>query len=120
MDTQPGGGKLGKTSLQMEPQLAALLSYALGLVTGLVFYLLEKENRFVRFHALQSCGLSIILIVVSSVAGLIPTVGMTLNLLVNLGGLAIWVVCMVKAYQGDWFRLPVIGDIAAGMVGGPS
>ena len=45
---------LGKCSINMQPNLAALLSYLLGFVTGLIFYLIEKDNKFVRFHAMQS------------------------------------------------------------------
>jgi len=43
---------LGKTSTGIQPNVAALLSYVLGVITGIIFYLLEKENKFVRFHAM--------------------------------------------------------------------
>jgi uncharacterized membrane protein len=45
---------LGKSSTGMQPNVAALLSYVLGWITGLIFFLIEKENKFVRFHAAQS------------------------------------------------------------------
>ncbi|MDP3142898.1 MAG: hypothetical protein Q8N14_02985, partial [Candidatus Omnitrophota bacterium] len=48
------GKNLGKTSTGIEPKVAGLLSYLLGFITGVIFLLIEKENKFVRFHALQS------------------------------------------------------------------
>ena len=104
---------LGKTSSGMQPHVAALLSYVLGLVTGLVFYLTEKENQFVRFHAMQSIGVSAALFILSVAFMVVPLIGGVLRLLLNLVGLALWIVCMFNAYQGKWFRLPVVGDIAA-------
>ena len=50
METQD----LGKTSTGIKPQLGGLFSYLLGFITGLIFYMVERENKFVRFHALQS------------------------------------------------------------------
>ena len=49
---------LGKSSTGIQPNVAALLAYLVGFVSGLVFFLIEKENKFVRFHAMQSIGLS--------------------------------------------------------------
>ena len=111
---------LGKTSTGLQANVAGLLTYALGWITGLVFVLLEKENRFVRFHAIQSIALSVVLIVAAMVGSVLPGIGPVLAVLVNLGGLVIWIICMVKSYQGQEFKLPVIGDFAAKQVGGPS
>ena len=108
---------LGKTSSGIQPNVAGLLAYVLGLVTGIIFLLIEKENKFVRFHAIQSIGLSVGLMVVSIVLNVLPVIGVALGLLVNLAGLALWIVCMVKAYQGELFRVPVLGDIAAKQAG---
>ena len=109
---------LGKSSTGMEPNLAGLLAYVLGVVSGLVFFLIEKENTFVKFHAMQAILLSLTLFVLGFVLMFIPAFGWILGVLINLGGLALWIVCMIKAYQGEWFKLPVIGDIAAQQVGG--
>lgn len=108
---------LGKSSTGIQPNIAALLAYLVGFVSGIVFFLIEKENKFVRFHAMQSMGLSGGLFVLGLVLGLIPVLG-GLMILLNLLGLVLWVVCMVKAYQEAWFKLPVIGDFAAKQVGG--
>ena len=105
---------LGKTSSGIEPRFAALLAYAFGVITGLIFFLTEKENKFVRFHAMQSICISVALFVVSVVLSFVPLLGA----LVSLLGIALWIVLMVQAYKGEWFRLPVIGDFAAKQVGG--
>lgn len=109
---------LGKTSIGMEPNLAGLLAYVAGWLTGLIFVLVEKENRFVKFHAIQSIGLSIVFIVLSSVMAMIPGIGPILVPLLYLAGLAGWIICMVKAYQGQWFQLPVLGEFAMKQAGG--
>ena len=108
---------LGKSSTGIQPNIAALLAYLVGFVSGIVFFLIEKENKFVRFHAMQSMGLSGGLFVLGLVLGFLPVLG-GLMILLNLLGLVLWVVCMVKAYQEAWFKLPVIGDFAAKQVGG--
>ena len=108
---------LGKTSSGIQPNVAGLLAYALGLVTGIIFLVIEKENKFVRFHAVQAIVLSVGLTVAGVVLGLLPVIGIALGLLINLAGLALWIICMIKAYQGELFRIPVVGDIAAKQTG---
>ena len=103
---------LGATSTGIQPNVAAVLSYLLGWITGLIFYLIEKENRFVRFHALQSIMVSGALTVLSVVLMYIPVIGWALIPAVNIAGLILWIVCMIKGYQGEKFKLPVAGDIA--------
>lgn len=113
--------KAGSTGMQQN--VAGLLCYALGWVTGLVFYFMEKENKFVRFHAMQSIivfgGLSIIgglLTLFAMLLLLIPTAGPILfGLLVAFGSLLVtvlWILLMVKAYQNVRFKIPKIGDLA--------
>ena len=108
---------LGKTSSGMQPNFAAMLSYVLGLITGLIFFLTEKENQFVRFHAMQSICFSVAMFVVVFVVSIVPVIGAVIGLLLNLATIVVWVICMVQAYQGQWFRLPVIGDVAAKQAG---
>ena len=108
---------LGKSSTGLSPNVAALLAYLVGFVSGLVFFLIEQESKFVKFHAMQSVGLSGGLFVLGLVLGFIPIVNL-LVILLNLLGVALWIVCMVKAYQGEWFKLPVVGELAAQQVGG--
>ena len=104
---------LGKTSSGMQPNVAALLAYVLGVITGLIFLLIEKENRFVKFHAMQSICFSVVMFIVGLVLSVVPVLVLGLNLIC----VVLWVVLMVQAYQGQWFKLPIIGDIAAKQAG---
>lgn len=103
---------LGKTSTGMQANTAALLCYVLGWVTGLIFYLIEKENKYVRFHAFQAIVVFGSLTVLSIILTFIPVIGWSLLPVLYLAELVIWIVLMVKAYQGEKFKLPVAGDMA--------
>ena len=100
------------TSTGLDQNLAGMLCYLVGWITGLIFILIEKDNKFVRFHAMQSLitfgGLTALFIVL----GFIPIIGWMLFPLVAIVQLVLWVLLMVKAYQGEQFKLPVIGDLA--------
>lgn len=102
---------LGKTSTGMQPNVAALLAYLVGFITGIIFYLIEKENKFVRFHAMQSIVTFGFLFVVGFVLA-VSGIGIALLPVLWVLEIVLWVVLMVKAYQGEMFKLPVIGDIA--------
>jgi uncharacterized membrane protein len=104
--------ELGKTSTGIQPNVAAFLSYLLGWITGLVFYLIEKENKFVRFHAFQSLVAFGALTVLLVVLGFIPVIGWALIPIVWIFELILWIVCMVKGFQGEKFKLPIAGDMA--------
>jgi uncharacterized membrane protein len=116
-----GTTSTGGSSLNMEPNLAALLSYLVipfFPVAALVIFLMEKRNRFVRFHALQSLifgvGLIILSIVVRIVA-YIPILGAVvacLSILVTIAAFVLYIILMIQGYQGKMFKLPVIGDYA--------
>ena len=110
----------GKSSTGMQANLAALLAYVLGLVTGLVFFLIEKESRFVKFHAMQSIAFSVVMFIAGLILALIPFIGVPGTAVLNLAGLVVWIILMVKAYQGERFKLPVLGDFAEQQSGGPS
>lgn len=99
----------------LEPNVAGLLCYVFGWVSGLIFYLIEPDDKFVRFHAMQSIIFSVIICVFSIVFGImfmIPFVGWILFTILWIGTLVIWILLMVKAYQGERWKLPVIGDFA--------
>jgi uncharacterized membrane protein len=102
---------LGKTSTGIQANVAGLLSYLAGFVTGIIFLVIEKENKFVRFHAMQSTIASGALFVLQIVLGYIPFLVM-LSPLVSLLGIALWIILMIKAFQGETFKLPIVGDIA--------
>ncbi len=102
---------LGKTSTGLQPNVAALLSYLAGFVTGIIFFVIEKDNKFVRFHAFQSLVLFGGLFVIQMV--LVFTIVLIILVpILNIATLILWVVLMIKAYNGEKFKLPVIGDMA--------
>ncbi len=103
---------LGKTSTGTQPNVAALLCYLVGWITGLIFYLIEKDNKYVRFHAFQSIVVFGALSALSFVLMFVPVVGWSLIPLVSVVELIAWIVLMVKAYQGEQFKLPIAGDMA--------
>ena len=103
---------LGKTSTGMQPNVAALLSYLVGFITGIIFYVIEKENKFVRFHAMQSIVTFGFLFVLGFILGVIPIIGWVLMPVLWIVEVILWIVLMVKAYQGEKFTLPIAGDIA--------
>lgn len=117
------GGQARGTGL--EPNVAAALSYVLGIVTGVIFVALERDP-FVRFHAFQSILLTvawiavwIVLSVIGAVLAVVPIlnilaliIGFLISLGLGLGGLLLWIVLMIKAYQGQRLKLPIIGPMA--------
>lgn len=103
---------MAKTSTGLEENIAGLLCYVLGWISGLVFFLIEKENKFVRFHALQSIIVFGVLSLASFILGWIPIIGGVISWLIWVLALILWIVLMVKAYQGEKFKLPWAGDLA--------
>ena len=108
---------LGKSSTGLDPNVAGLLSYVFGFITGIIFLVLEKENKFVKFHAMQSTTLSLSLFVASFVLVWIPILGWIVLMVAQIASLIAWIVCMIKAFQKEYFKIPVIGDFAAKQVG---
>lgn len=120
------------TTTTTSPSLMAALSYVLGFVTGIVVFLVEKEDPFVRFHAAQSIALSAVLFAASIVltvvqtlvfalffssatAGLGALISLVLGLVwlaVSLGAFVAWVYLIVRAYQGATPRIPVVAGVA--------
>ena len=106
-----------KTSTGLQENVAGLLCYLGVWVTGIIFLILEPKNRFVRFHALQSIVVFGGLTIVGFIFGFVPYFGWMVSVVVPVFGLILWIVLMVKAYQGERYKLPVAGDIAEGWLG---
>ncbi len=100
-----------KTSSGLDQNIAGLLTYVAWFITGIIFLLLEKENRFVRFHALQSIFVSVGFMVLYVLTGLVPILGWMVGLLLTPIQVILWIFLMIKAYQGQYFKLPWIGDM---------
>lgn len=121
----------GKSSMGMEPNVAGLLCYLFGWVTGLIFLIVEKENKFVRFHAIQSIvffgAISIVFIILSIIMSItfnpfafgfgLWGVLSIINWLVWVLTLILWIILMVQAYQGKKFKLPWAGNFAEKQAG---
>ena len=116
---------------RLSANAAGALAYVLGLITGIIFLVLEpyKNNGFVRFHAMQSilfCAACIIFSIawtvlwgiLLGVSVSLALVMMPLRLLISLAIFAFWIFLMYRAYQGQEYRIPFIGDIAAKQVSG--
>ncbi|MFH1269495.1 MAG: DUF4870 domain-containing protein, partial [Candidatus Omnitrophota bacterium] len=107
--------ELGKTSIGMKANVAAALSYLLGFVSGIIIYLLEKENKFVRFHAMQSIVTFGLLWLVSVLVWVLPFVGTMLAPLIYMLEVALWITLIIAAYQGKYLKLPIAADVAEKM-----
>lgn len=103
---------LGSTDTGIKPNVEALLCYLLWFVSGLIFYLIERNNKFVRFHAIQSMAVFGAIFVAWWIVGFVPIIGAVVSGLLLLLGVVLWIVLMVKAFQGEKFKLPVAGDVA--------
>ena len=132
----PSGAPGGKTSfMNLDSNVGAMLCYilnfvcCLGLVLSIIFAITEKENRFVKFHAVQSLFLAALQIACGIVIGIL---GLILSLALNTFDMAwlawililglrfilllifltLWIMGGVKAYGGQWYKLPIIGEFA--------
>lgn len=97
-------------------KLMGALAYLLGPVTGIVFLVVEKKNEYVRFHAMQSAILFGGILLLSVALGIIPVLGWFIALiispLIGLVSFILWLVLMWKAYSGEKYKLPYVGDLA--------
>lgn len=97
----------------LDPNVAAALSYALGWITGIAFLLTERTDPFVRFHAMQSTIVFATLSVACVLLQSIPFLGLLLAVFIVIPLSAVlWLILMYKAYRGERFKLPFVGDIA--------
>lgn len=130
----PAGGPAPSSSATsgLSENAAATLSYSLGWFTGIIFFLID-QRPYVRFHAAQSVvtfgGLHLIRIVIGLAFGVgwgfgmwgwgggwgLFGIGALLLWALGIIGFVLWIVCMIKAYQGQWWKVPVAGDIASNL-----
>lgn len=109
-----------KSSTGMQSQIAVLIAYIFGWIGGLIIYLIEKENKFVKYHAMQALILGIIevacVLVISVILGLIPYIGWFFFSWLGYAASAIcWIfgiIAIVKAFSGEIFRIPGVSKLA--------
>ena len=107
----------------IEQNVAGALAYFV--IVAIVWLVLEpyNKNRFIRFHSIQAISLAVVFTGLSMVLSVIPILGWILLLFLPLLGFVVWVICAVKAFQNEMFKLPVLGDFAekqADAMGGAS
>ena len=131
----PSGAPGGKTSLGLDSNVGAMLCYianiicCLGVILAVIFLVTEKENRFVKFHAVQSLflvGVQLVIGIAVGIVGLLFRMALStadlgliavllvfgLRIVLLLIFLAIWIFAGMKAYGGQWYKLPLIGNLA--------
>jgi uncharacterized membrane protein len=97
-----------RSSTGLDENVAGFFCYLLGFITGIVFLVVEKESRFVKFHARQSTITFLSLFVISFAFGWIPVIG----ILIFIFSLILWLMLMVKALRGEKYMLPIVGKMA--------
>jgi len=101
-----------RSGLGVPSNIAATLAYAFGAVSGIVILMIERDDKFVRFHAWQSTLTFLGALLVSLLLSSFPVLGWLLNIAFTAGLVALWVLLMLKAFSGEKFKLPYVGEIA--------
>jgi len=137
-EAPPGDAPGGKASIGMDANLASMICYltmfccGLGIIVSLVFFLIEKTSRLLRFHAMQALLFGcffVVLGIVFKILQVLVSVALA-DMIGAFGALGLWLVQIViglilaiplilaaiKAYQGQYFKLPIIGNIAWNIV----
>ena len=131
MELDTGSNSGSETSTGLPANISAALACLFGIIGGIVFFILEKKNSFVRFYAMQSIyfsGAWIVLGIASQILGLIlghiPLIGVLALLIIGLawmvlgiGGFVIYVITIVKAFSGVEWEIPYIGAMARKQLG---
>lgn len=112
----------GKNSLDIDENIEGALTYVLTWLTGIIFFVIEDQSDFVRFHAMQSIITFLPLTILAWVINIfsVPYYGYgfgfslfgILSTLIWIAVLVLWLLLMYKAYQGEKYKLPIVGDLA--------
>ncbi|GKV55814.1 hypothetical protein NCCP2222_17610 [Sporosarcina sp. NCCP-2222] len=102
--------KTEKTTIGLTPNVGGMLSYIF--IIGIVFLFIEKESRFIRYHAFQSLFLAVAVFLINIVLGFLPIIGLIFSFLISLLAFAIMIFMMYQAYNGNYYKLPIIGEMA--------
>jgi uncharacterized membrane protein len=101
-----------KSRFGLDPKFAAALAYVGGLLTGILFLFLEKEDRFVRFHAMQSTIAFLGVLIAHQLLSSTPLFGRLFSWIFVIAVAVMWVFLIVKAFKGQRYKLPYVGDWA--------
>ena len=103
---------MAETSSGLKENVAGVLCYVLGWITGIVFLIIEPNNKFVRFHAFQSILVFGALTVASMLLSWIPVIGAVFGRIIGVVGFILWIALMVLASQEKMYKLPWSGNLA--------
>lgn len=102
----------GEATTELPQNVAGLLCYLGVWITGIVFLIIEQKNKFVRFHAIQSIVVFGALTIASAMLSWIPAVGGFFGAVIGILAFILWLILMIRAYQGVLFKVPVAGEVA--------
>jgi uncharacterized membrane protein len=103
---------MADTSTGLDEKIAGMLAYILGWVSGIVFLILEPNNKYVRFHALQSIVVFGVLTVAGLILSWVPVLGTIIYILVSILAFILWIILLVKASQGQKYHVKWAGPLA--------
>jgi len=112
-----------ETTVGMSANVAGLLCYVAGWITGIIFLVLEKKSTFVKFHAWQSImtfGILAVLGLIFFPLRFIPFIGLVfwvLSIIVGITSFVLWIILMVQAGTGKMWKLPWVGNWAEKQAG---
>ena len=112
------GDKINRTELGLSQNIEGALCYSIGFVTGIIFLFLENDNKFVKFHAIQSTIVFLPLFIVYIAIAFLPMVGIIMNMMywpiiipiLSIIIIIFWFFLMYKAFIGERYKLPIVGD----------
>ncbi len=113
-----GDSDSGSQGSGLAPNIASLLCYICFLVTGIIFLVIEKENKEVKFHAWQSIfldGSALVMVVALEIIAYIPILGAitwVFAFIFFIAYMAIKIIAVIKAYQGEHWLIPILGNLA--------
>jgi uncharacterized membrane protein len=109
-----------KTSTGLTENVAGLLCYLLGFITGIIFLIIEKDSKVVKFHAWQSTitfGAIFVVQIILWILAIIFWPFWIIYYIIGIIAFILWIIFMVKAYQGQMWKVPIAGNIAAKQAG---
>jgi len=101
-----------KSSTGLEQNVAGVLCYLGAFITGIIFLIIEKDNHFVKFHAMQSTVLFIAIAIITSIIGWVPFIGWLVASLISLISVILWIILMVKTYANETVKIPVVAEVS--------
>jgi len=101
-----------QTSIGLQPNIAGLLCYVAGWITGIIFLVIEKKSQFVKFHAWQSIMTFAVLNVAYLIFFRIPVIGWVITWIISILSFVLWIILIIQAGTGKMWKLPWIGNWA--------